>query len=1269
MGLQLIEDAGFQPAGKRIPVQPDAPIVSEAADIGWEDIAWNAIRRNSVVGSGIDYYSNIFENRPDLDFTEDNKKEIWATQQDTRTIDPKYMKYVFDARNAGEFQSRINEMEQETRYEKEGGILWDMAATAFDLPLIGGAAKLMEKSFPVFSVARNQSPLARAKFGATAETGYTAIQDYAGIEDKEFLDYATNAGAMALMSSMIKGQTLLAHTATRAIDREVGLKELGDKLKDVTDEATRASITKQHLNEKQLSSNNYKTIDGAITELDNKITSGKLENSVYNNLRFDLAKVTRGSKANTMQSISNQGFIDRTLQNNNVNQRSADEVGVQTEQSLLAHHETLHKPNIQKFGELLYKDTGKTGWWDRSRFGSVKTKYMDLIGKTQMRRTLGKISDQEAEDELFAGFMTHFGGRETVIDEARALAKSTVDSMSKFSESTHDVLSSKGKLGFVDKTIPKSKQYMPIMYDANMAQNLADKNIKYNDFEEFIYDSMVSQAGKTGIEIKDMSLEDLATLKGVAKATSRAIWKNKEHYLAPNSSFEGVMRKAMKQEGLSDEVIENMLGKTKDITKKGSPYTEKRTPLDYTFEKELDIDGKKVVLSFEDLVQTNADVVTNKYARKMGGAVTREKINVSVGGKRAEFDEVFTEVRQLAKQPIKQLASINNQLDKLHKAKDSDAKAKRIEELEREKEALNANIEEKARRLAATFTDDVEPEDISSAYSILTGHVNKYKEVAAQVHKDMRRKKETKKALGEEEYNKRFEQYYNEATDTRKNDDLRLFHKEQNEAIDKLTAEEVSLSEDVDIAKVRSQIDRELRDAGSSDREINAELTRFDEIMKEWKGEPTAVDPSSIGTQLMRIGKNLNIARLLGQTGFTMGFELGGAMFHTGARNFMEFSSTKQLVSQMKHGTHDDELMQTIQTHMGLGDELLKSIGATVYDHAYTIKDLHSTGWGSHVVDSIEKFSEKASEATLMVGGVKPLTAYLEMTMAKDTVNNLTMGFMRKNGLSKAHKKTLNELGINEEMLNRIQNQFNKYGSTETKEWSRGQKVKSLNFEKWDDDAAKEMLITAVRRTTNVMVQKSYLGDKVGATTQGSLFKNTLLGQAALELKDYMITAYTAQLGRGLGRRDAYQAGLMASQIAIGGSTLLMQNHINFAGNPEKLAESVEPANIARAIVGKMPITSYSTMMADSASMLIGGDPIFTNSRYHSGLQGSVNSLPMYDLIKKGSDIFSIPWDLASGLYNGEDMISNKNIKSAFGVAPMGNTIFARPIKEWLLSK
>ena len=1195
------------------------------------------------------------------------KEELFSSHSDL--IHPDFKDEIFNSRNQLHFEDQIEHYKQETAKEKEieamgiSGSLMRMGSAMADLPLYIAGVATAELTVPALAVGAGRTMFSRALVGGTTETAIVAGQDYLGEMDKKELDYQLAFAFGAGVNSLFRYNPLLGDTAKRAMNSTLKADVLAKKLDGVTDEVKKEAITKNHYAGLKLNSNQFKTIQESVNHMKDAVKNGALDKNVYDRMRVDLAYMTKASDSETMRGISDSAFIDGTLQANKTNFRSGAEAGQEVEDIMIdSYLSTFDKLKKDFDSEFLQHN------WIRARFGDSMERISRIAGAVQMRRNLHDTTDAEAWGHATELFMKE--GMDE--DMAMRYGKQMVANLDKDALDSHRILSEYKKKGFESGEIKPNNKYMPIQYDKNMAQKLGDKGITYKDFERFINDSIVSKATKSGTTLTQPELDEIAFM---AKGLSSGVWKNSES-LQGTQSLDSALKKLLDEDEQFSGLKDKYLSATK-TEKDGVVFVERRSPFDYSFVKEVNTEKGTQTIGFEDLVNSNYFGVKNMYARKMGGGVTRENIKVKRTTTEFDYDKVKTAKDviknniKIARKALKDIGRLEGDLNldtilsvskqffkDVPSAQDIIKMTNKQERADLLNKFVDDSLVELKKVLDKTENDieDIVPEefrkDIPAIRENMDKLIDKLTRIASDVHKGL--------DPDAKNYDDLFKKEMDKATGFFR-DELKILNDKVDDFFKKEITDELDLGTEEGIKHARKQMEQELIEAGVSDKKKKAELTRFDEMMNEWKGNPTSTDPFGTLTQGQRIAKNMNIARLLGQTGFTMSAEFGNAIFHTGVKNFMEFSSMKSLVKQMKSGEMDDKFAQELQTHMGIGSGLLRAIQGNVYEHEF---NMSNRGMVDSMLDRLEGVSEKFAEATLLVGGVKPLTAYMETTIAKDAINNLTMMFGKGGAKMSARDiKDLAELGVDDAMVKRIQAQFDKHGKFVEKKWSKGHKVDELNFDAWEDQEAKDMLVTATRRITNTIIQRSYMGDKVGATYNGKLFRNTLFGKMALELKDYMVTAYVKQLGRALGRKDAYIAGMMMTQIGALSTATALQNYMNFAGNEEKLEKSFDPVNFARNIIGKTTVSSYVPLVTDSILNSMTGERAFSSSRYHTGIQGAMMGMPTLDLLMKVQGILSAPVRTAV-----EGEVANRDVTSLFGLAPLGNTMFARPIKEAIVA-
>lgn len=1240
------------------------------AGMGIADAFSRAAKNESLTVQMYQRAEQALSSEFDTNIKYDEKQKQEDFKELSQGIDPSYIHNLERARSREEMISISADMKKATKEQEYldsygiGSFFINLGANLVDVPLLMGTMAVAPVAAPSLLAVGSTTTARRMLLGGSAELLFEGAKDLIGEKDRTAIDYTLGAVFGAGVAGLFKNHALMAEAATRTLKKNLNLDEFAKKAKNAKTQEELQKVREEFY--KNIDTNQQRLSSKAAMEiLSDKKTSKFAKNPVFDALRSDLAYRTSQSTSKSFSSMADQLFIDATNQANKADTEVLAELASKIEDQIIDRYQLPFHEVVLEYGKAAFNKNFFT-----NRFSDVSSIVSNIAGEAQMRRNL--YGESVEENELFirtelskrAGNVNFALGNEDMLaNMASKIRKLNAETFT----NAHDILTRSGKKGFADGSIPKTDTYMPIMYNRNMAEILQSKGLNYGHFKSFILDSALSKIEKSGLPLSE---EQLATAKIRIDQISDNIWKNKNSQNLINQSF--------------DDMFD--LEKIFDI-KDISNYTEFRSPLDYSFKKTFkSADGQDVELSFMDLVEKDMTNVVSKYSRKMGGTTALEKIKLKeqvttideLKQKRLQnlsknisdvYRTLYTSSNRAAlkrlsetmdlKDPEELIKSLEEDFFKRYKdadfmklIDDAIASAKQddiFKDIGSKLEQIKRNLVE----LNKQFDDEGKTKDfLQRVGEIYEG----YKKAASTAHK------ETKQALGkdipitDENYQKLF------LENLEKNSKDVNFDR-FNEFVDGLTVKveerEFGLDNNFNIEKARNQIKREMEDAGATERQIENDLVRFDEMVKELQGLPTSTDPFSAATQVQRIMKNLNIARLLGQTGWTMTAELGSVMFESGIRNFMEFSSFKQMFRQFATGQIDDKLAKEIQLFTGLGANLNRAIGINKYDHEFSFTDLTNANQFDSMLNKIENFSEKATEATLLLGGVKPLTAGFEMIMAKSILQEV-MDIASKKSLSKGDYKFLNEIGLSEEMAQKIQAQISKYSKQVEKKWSNGHKVTELNFDKWDDVDAQDMLITAMRRKAHQVVQRSSLGDKIGIVAGKNLFKNTLVGRFFLELKDYMITSYVKQFGRAMERRDAYVLGLISTQMAFLTLGTAMQNYTNFVGNDDKMEKAFEPNNFLRTVIGRMPAASYLPTVIDNTARLATGDTIFNSNRYHSGVQDAFMSMPSVDLAAKVGSIFSMPYKAATGSFGG------KEVDSLFGIAPLGNTYGVRTAKEYL---
>lgn len=1227
----------------------------------------------------------------DVEFMKNNSLKEDLYKQYSADIKPEFKSYIFEnSKNLYDFKDKLEFYKKQSNIEdsidslglggsfalRMGGALPDV------IPLVIGTI-----SAPITATAIGSSFVARTVLGGTLATTAELIRRNVGDRERTNLESGISiALGTAVASAFGRASADTINTAKNSIKRtlkydkdleeqiikaEKGELKNADGTKITVDDIISAKAKEVGLSETQ-----YKSFKAVFNEIQKEAEKKNFDEGFASMLRVDLAHLTKKSPSASMAKFGEELFPDSTLQTNVANKTFLAEMTTEVEKRIQQSVANNFAELINRYGSLVY---GKGVL--RTRFSNIGEEVSQLVGSAQVKRTLGIYSKNDALKEVTDNLLEKGIKQE----DAEKLANDLVNSAGKVALDSHQTLKEYGKSGFVDDSIKTNEDYMPIVYSFATDEILKARNFNQKDFSDFLKNSIISKMVKDGIDINSIPEN---SLKDMAISLASKLRKNEYRDVLHNKSLKDILLDTINETGDMPTSFKESI----------STFARTRTPFDYSYVATKTVGDNTTTIGFNDLVNKDFFNIYNQYSKKMGGATSLEKMKFTDEKIIYDFAEA-NRIKSSIVNIIKNQNELGKMLDRLTGGKPITTEAifnianklypmvgKTIDDVlgrAFKHEDLSTMSEQEAGELFSKLLSDFEKtiskkinDNIDEIDSIipdsLMAKADELKEFAKDSEKFFRDKASivharldtVKDNLTKEEYDTLFKEEYQKEI-TKDVSGLDILNTRQKDIFTTKEVKQYDLSTDEGINKYRNKIAQELKDSGVTGRIYQKELDRFDEIIKEMKGLPTAVNPNSLGMQTQRTIRNMNIARLLGQTAFTMSAELGSVVMQTGIKNFIEFApqTFKGIIKQIKTGKIDSQLAQEIQTFMGIGGDLYKAIGIGRYEHDFNILQMNNARAVENFSNRAEAISEKFAEATLLFGGVKPLTNFFQMTTAMSTVNDL-FKLTSKEVLTKNDAKFLNEMGIDIDMLGRISKQIKKHGSFKEAKWSNGHKVNELGYEKWDDAEAQRVLVTGIRRLTDTVVQQSNSGDKIGTMSFSGreLLRNTFFGKLALELKDYMITAYVKQFGRAYSRRDMFMFGTIMAQAGFLTISKILQNQINYAGNDDKREEAMKPEKIAQSVIANIPMSSYIPMMVDPITDTLFGERYLSDGRYHSGVQSGTMSLPSLDFaIKLEQLLKAVPETIREG------EVSNKSVNALFGLAPMGNTVPIKTVHQALL--
>jgi hypothetical protein len=212
-------------------------------------------------------------------------------------------------------------------------------------------------------------------------------------------------------------------------------------------------------------------------------------------------------------------------------------------------------------------------------------------------------------------------------------------------------------------------------------------------------------------------------------------------------------------------------------------------------------------------------------------------------------------------------------------------------------------------------------------------------------------------------------------------------------------------------------------------------------------GRPIADNSGDVNWLLRQVG-NYNFTRLLGQVGFAQIAEYGKPIAALGFKATLQHAPAfRRMVTADGETILRDNLANEVESIFGTGIDRLRDMHDSRYELYGDFFDKPSMG----VKGKIEKFMKKANRVTAEGSGLLQSTITQERWVGNSIVQTFSDMAAGSKGLT---KERLADLGLSDDMTQRIMGQFNKHVERVP---GIGKKVAKINFAQWDDREAATM--------------------------------------------------------------------------------------------------------------------------------------------------------------------------------------------------------------------
>jgi hypothetical protein len=369
---------------------------------------------------------------------------------------------------------------------------------------------------------------------------------------------------------------------------------------------------------------------------------------------------------------------------------------------------------------------------------------------------------------------------------------------------------------------------------------------------------------------------------------------------------------------------------------------------------------------------------------------------------------------------------------------------------------------------------------------------------------------------------------------------------------------------------------------GMSGDEANKAIDGLRWMYDRIKGRP---DPASLNewADWLRVAKNYNFARMMGQIGFAQMMDVGRIVGTLGVKSFtQQLRGFRRIVdtdgqSVLRHGM-DHEL----ESLFGLGTDRLRGFTAMVWDDAGQVRSA-SRG---RAVDKAQNVSEALASFTGEVSGMHYINSWLQLMVGRAAAQKFAN--LATSRLSKSDLRYMRFLGLEDDMLNRVLAQVNQKFSHENG-FLFGKRVAKMNLDQWTDLEARSAFESALFRWSRHIVQENDIGSLHRMMSHP-------IAQTLMQFRSYAMTAWENQLLHGLAARDGRTFAQFTASMLSGAMVYAVQTQLQALGRSDAdqfLEKKFAPGAFGAAVFQRAGFSSLLPMIIDSAAVFTPAGPVF----------------------------------------------------------------------------
>ncbi len=400
------------------------------------------------------------------------------------------------------------------------------------------------------------------------------------------------------------------------------------------------------------------------------------------------------------------------------------------------------------------------------------------------------------------------------------------------------------------------------------------------------------------------------------------------------------------------------------------------------------------------------------------------------------------------------------------------------------------------------------------------------------------------------------------------------------------------------------------RTQGPKTKITQTQLDTIEGVYNHVIGRSLEAEPGSFKAQLGRVLRDYQYTRVGGLMGLSQMPDLGDVVL--APRMFRSFiqhmPELKTLMIRMQNGKLKDPLARELE-EVGIGGDIIRDNSYGRYDELG-----YGSGYGRQPDTKLEAGLQKAANLTAkgaritqLWSGISWLDGNMRLSTGKQTAQLMVdLAFKVAKGPKAKfiREKIMMANGIPEKEIPRVLRAIRET-ATVSDSFIGPYKIRLLNFTKMKDLDAADMLISAIRKETNIRVLRPDIGgsiaNPVGVKGGNPLISESTFLKILLQFQKFNINAYSAKTLRALKTRDIDALGRFFGSMLFATLSYMIYTYAVTVGDPKERKKRLSLENIAAATFARSGYASVLPGVYDTGAEFLGFEPIFSYTR-SSGL-------------------------------------------------------------------